>query len=205
MTLLVGPSETSFFVHKNLICDASSFFQTAFDSNFVEGLDQSMKLPEDDPSIVEVFIECLYARVYTQEITISVEIHMSDEQLVSHLLTVFFFAEKYEIKPLKKRALDDLVQTLINGKVLKQLHFVHIYESTSPASGLRKLAQDYFVWFGDLSALCEKETVRPWLMKYPEIATDLFFRFARFIDEGSIGKSRQKLRALRASNYYETV
>ena len=50
---------------KTLISSAGPFFTKAFDSNFEEGQQQRLGLPEDDPATVNGFIQWLYIGCYS--------------------------------------------------------------------------------------------------------------------------------------------
>lgn len=58
--IYVGRKRKEFIVHKNLICDASKFFNDAFTGPFKEGQEGVMYMPEDDPESFSCFIEWLY-------------------------------------------------------------------------------------------------------------------------------------------------
>lgn len=65
-TVLVGEAgskvrpETKYTIHKALLTSASPFFAAALNSTFAEGMDQTVKLPEEKPEIFEWFIQWLY-------------------------------------------------------------------------------------------------------------------------------------------------
>ena len=48
--ILVGSEKTAFKLPKNLICAKSSFFNTAFNGPFQGGVEQTIILPEDEPT-----------------------------------------------------------------------------------------------------------------------------------------------------------
>ncbi|MCJ1326157.1 hypothetical protein MMC10_002821 [Thelotrema lepadinum] len=58
--ILVGPKEHRMNVDKAIICRRSSFFRAAFTSPFREGKSSRMKLPEEEPRIVQFVIHWLY-------------------------------------------------------------------------------------------------------------------------------------------------
>lgn len=60
VTLSVGKKRKEFTVHKKLICDASKFFNDAFNGPFKEGVDGIMYMPEDDPGVIAYFVDWLY-------------------------------------------------------------------------------------------------------------------------------------------------
>ncbi|KAL8772932.1 MAG: hypothetical protein Q9209_001952 [Squamulea sp. 1 TL-2023] len=59
VTVLVGPNNERFSIHKRLICKYP-FFQAAFDGKFKESTAGTLKLPEHDPAIFRFFTYWLY-------------------------------------------------------------------------------------------------------------------------------------------------
>lgn len=62
MEIVVGPSQTIWRLHENLLSATSDFFRAAFNSGFKESLEDRLLLPEDDPHAFELFVRWLYAR-----------------------------------------------------------------------------------------------------------------------------------------------
>ncbi|KAJ3518930.1 hypothetical protein NM208_g14327 [Fusarium decemcellulare] len=54
-----------FKVHRAVVCPQSRFFRAALTSNFREGISQTIELPEDDPDILERFLEFMYTGSYS--------------------------------------------------------------------------------------------------------------------------------------------
>lgn len=50
----------TYVIHKELLTSASPFFAAALNSTFAEGLDQTVRLPEEKPEIFEWFLQWLY-------------------------------------------------------------------------------------------------------------------------------------------------
>ena len=63
-TIFVGNSKRPFYVHLDLLCDASPFFKAAFAGNFKEASEKTMQLPDDHESTFELFAEWLYYQRY---------------------------------------------------------------------------------------------------------------------------------------------
>ena len=65
-TVLVGEAgnkqrpETKYLIHKELLTSASPFFAAALNGTFAEGMDQTVRLPEEKPEIFEWFLQWLY-------------------------------------------------------------------------------------------------------------------------------------------------
>lgn len=60
VTLVVGKKRKEFKVHKKLICEASKFFNDAFNGPFKEGKEGIMYMPEDDPDVITYLVDWLY-------------------------------------------------------------------------------------------------------------------------------------------------
>lgn len=58
----MGPSQTIWRLHENLLSATSDFFRAAFNSGFKESLEDRLLLPEDNPHAFELFVRWLYAR-----------------------------------------------------------------------------------------------------------------------------------------------
>jgi hypothetical protein len=66
-TVIVGDEKNiarpavTYLIHKELLTAASPFFAAALNSTFAEGLDQTVRLPEERPEIFEWFLQWLYS------------------------------------------------------------------------------------------------------------------------------------------------
>lgn len=56
----VGPNETPFDVHLELICDCSTYFNALFESRFTQPTTQPVFLPDDDPDTFAEFLQWAY-------------------------------------------------------------------------------------------------------------------------------------------------
>ncbi|KAF4963623.1 hypothetical protein FSARC_8408 [Fusarium sarcochroum] len=54
-----------FKAHRAIVCTQSSFFDKALSNNLKEATDRVIELPEDDPDILERFLEFLYTGTYS--------------------------------------------------------------------------------------------------------------------------------------------
>ena len=61
VTVEVGADKVVYTVHRNLICDASPFFEAAFmgSTSFKESSERTISQPEDDADIFDIFSEFL--------------------------------------------------------------------------------------------------------------------------------------------------
>jgi hypothetical protein len=60
--ITVGTDSTlkTFAVHENLLCERSGFFRTCLNGKWKESDDRNITLPDDDPSIIQLYIQSLY-------------------------------------------------------------------------------------------------------------------------------------------------
>ncbi|KAF5010625.1 hypothetical protein FDECE_3227 [Fusarium decemcellulare] len=63
MTILCNGRE--FKVHRAIVCTQSVFFDRALNSNFKEAASGVVDLPDDDPDVLECFLEFLYTGAYS--------------------------------------------------------------------------------------------------------------------------------------------
>ena len=98
MELIVGPEKVTFIVHKEILCDASPFFASAFNSGFKEGEEQKMTLMEDDANVSDTMINHAYTETY-----LFPQNDRSDSRYHhTELIKLFCLAEKYAVDKLKK-------------------------------------------------------------------------------------------------------
>ena len=67
VSLHVGLNASVIIVHKDILCNASAFFEKAFNSGLKEGLSQTMTLPEENAELFDILIGWsvyLHAYVY---------------------------------------------------------------------------------------------------------------------------------------------
>ncbi|KAF5625025.1 hypothetical protein F52700_9400 [Fusarium sp. NRRL 52700] len=63
MTIICGARR--FKTHRAVVCTQSPFFDKAMSGDYMESTSRSIKLPEDDPDVVERFLEFLYTGNYS--------------------------------------------------------------------------------------------------------------------------------------------
>ncbi|KAF3924999.1 hypothetical protein AA313_de0202489 [Arthrobotrys entomopaga] len=64
VTVLVGPAETVFKLHRAIICHKSDFFKAACKPNFREGISGEIKLPEIKETAFKRCVRWMYAEEY---------------------------------------------------------------------------------------------------------------------------------------------
>ncbi|KAL9109245.1 MAG: hypothetical protein Q9187_008189 [Circinaria calcarea] len=146
--ILVGPNRVVFNMPKNLICAKSSFFDKALNGASQEGVEQTITLPEDDPTI---FSQLGYWMCHNQILSIPEALDvMAPAVLVQQLIHLYMMAGKYLmegaldetyagiIEVLYNRARFEDALTLMPASLVEQ-----VWEASSPESQLRFLVSEY--------------------------------------------------------------
>ncbi|KAM0181824.1 hypothetical protein ACHAPF_001348 [Botrytis cinerea] len=129
--LIVGPVVMSktFVVHKNILCAASPVFEASFKPEWQEGVDATMKLPEDDP---RYFAPLLYW-IYNNEI-----VYPQGCSTIEGLAEVYHLAEKYLMPRLQNDLIDSLVyETVTIDRIFLPESINSIFKNSPAASKLR--------------------------------------------------------------------
>lgn len=177
VTLLVGESEKPFYVHLDLLCDASEFFRAAFKGNFQESSEKTMRLPEDDESIFELFVDWLYYQRYDDHDRGKGWADKSDQEV-----RFFVFADKYQVSKLKRLIIGKIFAGASGrGPALSLVSWA--YEHTTRDSGLRKLLADWHAWMGDRKWF-ERPAVQEFLRRQPDFSADINLSFLKKIEKG---------------------
>ena len=164
VTLYIGPDKLPALIHKNILCDASKVFEAAFESEYKEGLEQVMHLPEDDPDLFDIFVQCIYRGSCSWPASGAAD----DEPLQMYIL-----AEKYQVKFLKKSIIDLYYEAVKANSEPPPLEMVaKAYAQISPNSRIRKLITDWYVWNPESCCKIRDTSVQDFLRGQPDIATD---------------------------------
>ncbi|KAK7532360.1 uncharacterized protein J3D65DRAFT_103514 [Phyllosticta citribraziliensis] len=60
--LIVGPSQTNYYIHMHIICCESAVMKAAFNSDFKEGKEKAMELEHIDEEVFEIIMHWMYTR-----------------------------------------------------------------------------------------------------------------------------------------------
>lgn len=179
--LYVSEAKFAIRIHRNLICDASPFFSSAFmgTGTFTETTEQSMTLPEDSLEVVSSFVSWLYKGYYPlPPYTTAVETH----GCYTELAKLYVFADKYDVARLHNHIIDRLFQLKNKTPFPPQLATVKlIYRNTYAGSSFRKLLVTHYAshigmeWYSN-------DDISSRLLKIPEFAADLAVALGRLLD-----------------------
>ncbi|CAD0113470.1 unnamed protein product, partial [Aureobasidium uvarum] len=89
--IIVGskPNIKTFTVHKELLCDSSTYFKAALNNGIVETKEQTITLDDEDPNIFTTFVLWLYESKLNTDV-----IYMGHETFQGHLFNLYVFADK---------------------------------------------------------------------------------------------------------------
>lgn len=134
ITLLVGPSKEIFTVHKHLICDKSPFFDAACNGGFLESAENMVHLPEDQPVIVELFLDWLYTGEFASP-------EAESANLISwhNTAALYIFADKIQIQDLRNAVIDVWVKYAEHSRGNPMREAAYVYSNTPPGAPLRRL------------------------------------------------------------------
>ena len=197
VTLFVGTSQKPFYVHVDLLCNASSFFKAAFTGDFKESSHKTMRLPEDDEDTFSLFIDWLYHHRYEMlpqpdnddensddEDNDVDKVEKEDDRYLS-AFTLFVFAEKYDVPDLKWLLTKTLFAdgaTCRKGPSYASVNY--LYGHTAQSAGIRRLVADWHAWRMD-PVYFEREIFRALLKKHPEFSADINLSYGKNLERGS--------------------
>lgn len=141
--VIVGEAEKTFYVHKKVLCDASPFFASALNKEWLEKEDQAINLPEDRPMTVETYIHW----IYSDKLVLSVE--ETKENLFTlqvELAHLYPLADKLGDIRLKNSVMDVMTGILDRHNAGPNSDAEELLlASVPPQSPMRKLLVDLYV------------------------------------------------------------
>ena len=138
-------------MHKELLCNTSSYFRAALNGSFKEAKEQKIELEEEDVTTFKHFQYWLYSRtlLMTQQSENDIEWDI--------LVDLFILGEAHGIPHLQNAAIDGLVSKQISTG-WTPLHLIsRIYENTPEKSPIRRLFVDWTHWKAHLNPETESE------------------------------------------------
>ncbi|KAG7005970.1 hypothetical protein G7Y79_00017g043520 [Physcia stellaris] len=182
-TVTLRCGDASFMVHRNLVCQASPFFKSAFtgDGEYVETSTQSMDLSGTEVTVdaVNRFVEWLYTRCYALSSTSTPQ---ETQERYMELARLFIFAEEYIVVDLKNDIVDKLFDIKAKCVDPPRLPLVrYVYENTPMGSPFRQLLVAYYSWHIDMEWY-GREAISTQLYKNPEFTTDLAVSLGKRLD-----------------------
>ncbi|KAM0712238.1 hypothetical protein Q7P37_011332 [Cladosporium fusiforme] len=159
-TLVVGMEEKEYSVHEGVLCKSSPFFHSATRKEWKEGQERRVVLPDDAPSIVDLYLQWLYtdkilSRKLPEENEQSTERGTRNTVENSLLIGGFVFGEKIQDGNFKDAIIDALIHSVsaidVDGRRwFPAAESVDIaYQGTPEGSQLRRLLLDMHICHGD--------------------------------------------------------
>ena len=177
VALTVGAARNVFYIHRDLLCEASPVFNAAFKGtgSFQESQTQSMDLEEDDVEVFAVITQWMYTKVCNLPDPCADEENGGSEPYFMRVATVYAAAEKYGIVMLKNALVDSIFSAAQSHPrprhpTLKVT--TYIYNTTPLGSPLRKLMVAWQTWHA-FRSWYEFENTPARLAEIPEFAADL--------------------------------
>ena len=193
----------AYHVHKKLIENASAYFESAFNSGFMEAATQEITLvDEEDVYGFPIFMKWLYSGNF-EPLAVEDDGKDDDSSVVDEplmvLCKVFVFAEKRLIAALQRLTINVLIQQLGNSWEMPSFSTIQYgYENTLPNSMLRQVFSKFF---GGCSGRRTFSKVtneqRDEMAVIPDFIFDSMWVFADRID----GKNRIKKEGWKALSY----
>jgi hypothetical protein len=175
ITVLVGPSEKSYTVHKDFMTSASLVFSAMLNGNFIEGNEGRIKLPEEDPYIFDHIVAILYRGVAKSDVDIKpVTIASSTGyKNVSICVRLYIALDKYQLNVAKNEVIDVMRAKMKHeNKCFNNDTIAYIYNETTHNSPLRKYAASLVAFRAAVDGVKTTE-FRQLIMDYPEFGFDV--------------------------------
>lgn len=180
VTLLVGAEKVPFEVPQQQLCEVSTFFSSAFNSQFKESLNKSIHLPDDDEETVDLFVEWLYKEKCD---LLPLPPDKEGDYLKPPML-LLVFTDKYDVSSLRNYILTQLLtQAKHENSVSPSQELVgYVYSHTCRGSGIRKLLAEWWAW--DVKSEYYTDAhFRDWSIGVPEFAADLIAALAKHVPD----------------------
>lgn len=149
----MGPSETKFVVHEDILCKDSTFFASACKEEWKQGREHYIPLKGDEPPIVDLYLQWVYTgRIFSRP---SDEGGSENQEELSILVDGFIFGEKVQNGDFKDAVVDAIVSSFPVTTTKKKkprpppaLCVDKAYGGTPEASPLRNLLVAMYVTRG---------------------------------------------------------
>ena len=137
VTILVGPEETPFRIHKGLLCSKSEYFRAAFEGSFRESTDKRIHLRDDDSKIFQFYAALIYIEnaifSWSEDFDLDVCCHL------------YVLADRLGSEGIQNIVID-IIHTHPDPEYSVDLNaeiINYVYENTMPGSFLRDILVDF--------------------------------------------------------------
>ncbi|KAF2086281.1 hypothetical protein K490DRAFT_16916, partial [Saccharata proteae CBS 121410] len=140
-TVVVGPSETQFLIHRELLSHHSPFFAAALNGTFAEGLSQNIKLPAEDVATFELFIHWAYTG------NLDDAFQRGGKVAFYLLLNLYGLADRLEVEKLRNQTVDKVAELAEKSNSVPTPSDTHtLYEDIRDTALMRNLVVDLFAF-----------------------------------------------------------
>ncbi|KAL8852197.1 MAG: hypothetical protein Q9221_002907 [Calogaya cf. arnoldii] len=149
VTVLVGPDETPFHIHKGLLCSKSEYFRAAFEGSFKEAKEGKIHLKDEEPESFQYYAMWIYnSKLDLLAAANTTRLDVND------YCRLYMLAEKFGSHTLQNLAIDRIHEHERPSFDLDVPTVTQVYKHTLPGSRLRKTlvelqAYDYDLGSGD--------------------------------------------------------
>ncbi|KAF2163134.1 hypothetical protein M409DRAFT_26579 [Zasmidium cellare ATCC 36951] len=142
ITVLVGPEEDKFIVHKSTACDNSPFFKAACSQHWVEGQDKVVRLPDTTAKLFETFLHWAYTKDLKMEGVD--DSTTADQPRTYDLGSVWGLANYLQTPALRNKVIDRLLQKFdaMPHTAVPRSALNHIWDLSPPDATIRRLLID---------------------------------------------------------------
>jgi hypothetical protein len=135
--IYVGPKNTKFNLHENLLYNKSSYFKAAFKSSFTESEEKTMRIPKNSVDTFEYFMNFLYVPKFTFQ-------PPKSEFMMGVYFELYILSSKLCIDAFQNVVINTILRFFrgcnFKSPYLRPSHVQFIYENTMPTSKMRDLA-----------------------------------------------------------------
>lgn len=148
VTVIVGSGDDAkmFGIHAHLLQKGSRFFAAALKGDWKEAHTRTVRLPEDDPEVFEVYASWLYEKCLSTQVKNEDAAPLAEETM---LIRAYVHGHKYGDDTFCDAVIDTLRQACNSIDVFSRYgDCANIYNNTSEGSMLRKLVIDRWLHCG---------------------------------------------------------
>jgi len=110
LTVLVGPDEIEYTLHKDLLYAKSPYFLAALKDHWKEGLEGRLPLSNDDPAVLALYFQWVYrGRILSSQDTGDTG---GNREEISLLVDAYVFGEKLQDRDFRDTVIDSLIHAV---------------------------------------------------------------------------------------------
>jgi hypothetical protein len=151
VNLLIGKGERALYVHASVLYKSSQFFQAALKTDWAEGQQREVKLPEEEFEAFNTYVQWMYKRAIPTKFEKNSSEDKDKQQSYIHLSKLYVLGERLMDCEFQNQVVDAIVATARDqtseGTRYKPIGEVVniIYENTpKPSPGRKLMAQ---IWY----------------------------------------------------------